>query len=157
MRRNSASPRRNWQQKVESVGLTYHTLDGGKPYWNESAFYEFSAAEIDAIELATGKLQEMCLAAGQFIIDNNRFADLKIPANAVEAIKRTWNEEPPALYGRFDLACNGRDIKPESLYQLLFVESAPGSPEYPLPRLPLHLTPSLPIVLPSAPAPPLVR
>lgn len=111
MRRNNATPRKNWQQKVESVGLTYHTLDGGKPYWNESAYYEFSAAEVDAIELATGKLQEMCLAAGQYIIDHNRFADLKIPANAVDAIRRTWNEEPPALYGRFDLAHNGREIK----------------------------------------------
>ncbi len=93
------------------MGLTYHTLDGGKPYWNESAYYEFSSAEVDAIELATGKLQEMCLAAGQFIIDNNRFADLKIAANAADAIRRAWNEEPPALYGRFDLAFNGRDIK----------------------------------------------
>jgi glutathionylspermidine synthase len=111
MRRNTVSPRKDWQERVESVGLLYHTLDDGRPYWNESAYYEFSSAEVDAIELATGKLQEMCLAAGQFIIDNNRFADLKIPANAVDAIRRAWNEEPPALYGRFDLAYNGHDIK----------------------------------------------
>jgi glutathionylspermidine synthase len=111
MRRNTVSPRKDWQERVESVGLLYHTLDDGRHYWNESAYYEFSSAEVDAIELATGKLQEMCLAAGQFIIDNNRFADLKIPANAVDAIRRAWNEEPPALYGRFDLAYNGHDIK----------------------------------------------
>jgi glutathionylspermidine synthase len=111
MRRNTTSPRKDWQKKVESVGLIYHTLDSGKPYWNESAYYEFSSAEVDALDLATSKLQEMCLAAGQFILDNNRFSDLKIPANAVAAIRQTWNAEPPALYGRFDLAYNGREIK----------------------------------------------
>ncbi len=111
MRRNTTSPRKDWQKKVESVGLIYHTLDSGKPYWNESAYYEFSSAEVDALDLATSKLQEMCLAAGQFILDNNRFSDLKIPSNAVEAIRQTWNAEPPALYGRFDLAYNGREIK----------------------------------------------
>jgi glutathionylspermidine synthase len=120
MKRHTTSPRRDWQRKVESVGLIYHTLapaaasagvDGAQPYWDESAYYEFTAQEVDALEAATERLQEMCLAAGQFIIDKNRFADLKIPSKAVDAIKKTWNEEPPALYGRFDLAYDGSTIK----------------------------------------------
>lgn len=118
MKRHTIAPRTDWQQKVESVGLTYHTLapgtapDGGRQiYWNESAYYEFTAAEVDALEAATERLQEMCLAAGQFIIDHHRFADLKIPPKAVDAICKTWNDEPPALYGRFDLAFDGRAIK----------------------------------------------
>lgn len=49
----------------------------------------------------------MCLAAGQFIIDKNRFADLDIPANAIPAIQQAWEEEPPAIYGRFDVAYDG--------------------------------------------------
>lgn len=109
MKRRQIAPRPDWQAKVEAVGLTYHSLDN--PYWNEAAYYEFTSAEVDKLELATGKLQEMCLAAGQFILDNNRFADLKIPQTAVEVIKQAWNEEPPALYGRFDLAYNGSSIK----------------------------------------------
>ena len=118
MKRHQIAPRADWQQKVESVGLTYHTLPAGaspdgaaKPYWNESAYYEFTAVEVDALEAATDHLQEMCLAAGQFIIDHNRFADLKIPQKAVDQIVKTWNDEPPALYGRFDLAFDGRAIK----------------------------------------------
>ncbi len=111
MKRHKIAPREDWQQKVESVGLTYHTLSGGEPYWNESAYYEFTSAEVDALEAATERLQEMCLAAGQYIIDNNRFADLKIPPQAVSAIKTAWNDEPPALYGRFDLAFDGKAIK----------------------------------------------
>jgi glutathionylspermidine synthase len=113
MHRHTVSPRKRWEEKVESAGLLYHSIDasGSRPYWNESAYYEFDAREVDRLEAATDRLQEMCLAAGQFIIDNHRFSDLKIPAAAVDAITKTWNEEPPALYGRFDLAYDGEQIK----------------------------------------------
>jgi len=115
VKRKTLSPRSDWQQKVESVGLVYHsaTSETGdeNPYWDESAYYEFTAAEVDRLEAATAQLQSLCLDAGQYIIDHRRFADLKIPDNAVDAIKKTWNEEPPALYGRFDLAYDGQQIK----------------------------------------------
>ncbi len=115
MKRKTLSPRPDWQKKVESVGLVYHSATGetgdGNPYWDESAYYEFTSAEVDRLEAATAQLQSMYLDAGQYIIDHRRFADLKIPENAVDAIKKTWNDEPPALYGRFDLAYDGRQIK----------------------------------------------
>ncbi|NYF91305.1 glutathionylspermidine synthase family protein [Tunturiibacter empetritectus] len=107
MQRITLAPRDNWQQKVESVGLTFHTLENGQPYWDESAAYSFTAAEIDTLEAAGYKLQEMCLAAAQHIIDQKRYAELDIPAFAVEAIEWAWNNEPPALYGRFDLSWAG--------------------------------------------------
>jgi glutathionylspermidine synthase len=53
----------------------------------------------------------MCLEAGQHIIDNDLFARFHIPPFAADLIRRTWNEEPPAIYGRFDLAYDGRSIK----------------------------------------------
>src|SRR4051812_34069492 len=109
MKRISIEPRADWQGKVESVGLTYHSINN-QSYWNESAYYEFTSDEVDRIEAATEKLQEMCLAAGQYIIDNRKFGELKIPDAAVDRIIESWNNEPPALYGRFDLAYNGRDI-----------------------------------------------
>ena len=49
----------------------------------------------------------MCLAAAQHIIDEKRYAELDIPAYAIEAIEWAWNNEPPALYGRFDLSWAG--------------------------------------------------
>ncbi|MCU1293425.1 MAG: glutathionylspermidine synthase, partial [Bryobacterales bacterium] len=76
MQRIPLTPRENWQQKVESVGLTFHTLENGTPYWDESAAYQFTAAEIDTLEAASNKLQEMCLAAAQHIIDKKRYAEL---------------------------------------------------------------------------------
>src|SRR5258708_24219468 len=107
MQRIPLTPRDNWQQKVESVGLTFHTLENGTPYWDESAAYQFTAAEIDTLEAAGYELQEMCLAAAQHIIDKKRYAELDTPAFAIEAIEWAWNNEPPALYGRFDLASAG--------------------------------------------------
>jgi glutathionylspermidine synthase len=112
MRRLSVTPRADWQKKVAGSGLLYHSPANpatGEPtaYWDESAYYLFSSAEVDLLEKAANDLQEMCLAAGQFIIDQNRFADLDIPATAVPAIKQAWEEEPPAIYGRFDLAYDG--------------------------------------------------
>ena len=104
MQRIPLTPRDNWQQKVESVGLTFHTLENGTPYWDESAAYQFTAAEIDTLEAAGNKLQEMCLAAAQHIIDEKRYAELDIPEFAIEAIEWAWNNEPPALYGRFDIS-----------------------------------------------------
>jgi len=107
MQRIPLTPRDNWQQRVESVGLTFHTLENGTPYWDESAAYHFTAAEIDTLEAAGNELQEMCLAAAQHIIDEKRYAELDIPESAIEAIEWAWNNEPPALYGRFDLSWAG--------------------------------------------------
>jgi glutathionylspermidine synthase len=107
MQRIPLTPRENWQQKVESVGLTFHTLENGTPYWDESAAYQFTAAEIDTLEAVGNELQEMCLAAAQHIIDEKRYPELDIPPSAIEAIEWAWNNEPPALYGRFDLSWAG--------------------------------------------------
>lgn len=110
MRRHRILVRPDWQTKVESIGLSYHTI-GGQTYWDESAYWEFTSAEIDRIERATNDLQAMCLAAGDFILSNDRMAAMAIPEAAWPHIRETWNAEPPALYGRMDLAYNGRDLK----------------------------------------------
>ncbi|HEY1742282.1 MAG TPA: glutathionylspermidine synthase family protein [Granulicella sp.] len=114
MQRHILTPRPNWQQTVEQQGLTFHTPEpdssapNARPYWDESACYEFTSAEIDRLEAAGNELQEMCLAAAQNVIDNKRYDQLEIPAEAVPMIEWAWNEEPPALYGRFDILWNGQ-------------------------------------------------
>ena len=80
-----------------------------RSYWDESACYEFTSAEIDRLESAANELQTMCLAAAQHAIDNRRYAELEIPSEAIPLIEWAWNEEPPALYGRFDILYNGHD------------------------------------------------
>ena len=110
MQRIIVEPRKNWVATVESQGLLYHTTDDGI-YWNEGAYYSLSAKEIDRIEEATNTLQEMCLAAGQYIIDNNLFRKMGLGPFAESLIRHTWESEPPAIYGRFDLAYDGNQIK----------------------------------------------
>jgi len=111
MRRLTVQPRDNWQATVARTGLTGHTLDDGRPYWDESAYWEFTAAEVDRLEAATAEIQRLALIAGDYILDHNRLEDMKIPAEAAARIRETWNSEPPALYGRLDLAFDGRQIK----------------------------------------------
>src|ERR1039457_7488970 len=105
MRRIATAPRADWQKKVEEAGLTWHS--GERIYWNESAFYEFTAKEVDALEAATNELEAMTLAAAQHIIDNKLYSQLSIPEEAVPLIEASWEAEPPSLYGRFDLAYDG--------------------------------------------------
>lgn len=111
MRRLARAPRQNWQRVVEGQGLTFHTPasapPGARPYWDESACYEFSAPEIDRLEAAGNELQTMCLAAAQHVIDTRRYPELEIPPEAVPLIEWAWEAEPPALYGRFDVLYDG--------------------------------------------------
>jgi glutathionylspermidine synthase len=111
MRRHTITPRDNWQKRIEKVGVTFHTLADGTPYWDESAYWEFSAREIDRLEGATNEIQRLALAAGEVILNQNRLAQMGIPTAACDAIRTAWNAEPPALYGRLDLAYDGDSIK----------------------------------------------
>lgn len=108
MERFSVEPRAEWRKTVESQGLIWHS-DGDTPYWDESAYYAFSAAEIDMIEAATETLYDLFLKAGDKIAANPEMLDVfGIPAYCHKAIKAAWRNEPPALnYGRFDLGYDG--------------------------------------------------
>lgn len=106
MERIASQPRANWQEAVEARGLKWHT--GTTPYWSEDAYYQFTTDEIDSIERATNELHERCLEAVQHVIDEERYAELQIPEHAISLIERSWKEEPPSIYGRFDLAFDGK-------------------------------------------------
>ncbi|HEY1242976.1 MAG TPA: glutathionylspermidine synthase family protein [Bryobacteraceae bacterium] len=107
MERVAIHPRQGWQDIVSTQGLTFHS-PGGRPYWDESAFYRFKSWQIDELERATNELHEMCLKAAQYVIDRKRFAEFGIPEAAVPSILEAWEAEPPAIYGRFDFSYDGR-------------------------------------------------
>ncbi|HZU62350.1 MAG TPA: glutathionylspermidine synthase family protein [Novosphingobium sp.] len=111
MQRHTLAPRAGWEQWVEALGLLWHTADG-VPYWSESAFYSFSAAEIDRIAEASEALYRLFLAAGQYVIEQRLLAAFGIPDWCVPLIEAAWESQPPALaYGRFDLGLD-RDGTP---------------------------------------------
>jgi len=107
MKRVRISARPDWKHKVEQRGLLYHHITPDRAYWNESAYYELTAPQVSLLEAATNELQRICLEAGQFIVDRNRFAEMGIPEKIVPLIKTSWEASGPALYGRFDLAWDG--------------------------------------------------
>ena len=78
MLRIPTPPRADWTKTVESQGLLFHSIDG-VPYWDEAAYYLFEAAEIDAIEAATYRLNEMCLEAVGRVIEKRRLGEFDIP------------------------------------------------------------------------------
>ena len=106
MQRHTITPRPDWRQKVEEIGLTYHTHDAG-PYWDESAYYELSAAEVDTLEGAANTLHPLCIEAAEAVIANDWWSRLGIPPAAVPAIRASWERDDFSLYGRFDLAYDG--------------------------------------------------
>ena len=105
MERYTINPRGDWQAKVEELGLVYHSLDGR--YWDESACYEFTAAEVDMLEAATNGLHRLCVEAVGRVISQNLFARLHIPSDFVPLIRQSWEREDLSLYGRFDLCYDG--------------------------------------------------
>ncbi len=106
MKRHSSQPRPDWRARVESVGLTYHSHANG-PYWDESACYELTAAEVDILEEAANKLHFLCIDAAEAVIKNGWWGRLGIPEAAVPAIVRSWDRDDFSLYGRFDISYDG--------------------------------------------------
>ncbi len=106
MRRRPITARPDWREKVEEIGFTYHTHDTG-PYWDESVCYEFSAKEVDELELAANTLHTLCIEAAGVVIEKGWWSRLGIPEKAVPAILASWERDDPSVYGRFDIAYDG--------------------------------------------------
>ena len=107
MKRTAMPPRRNWQAKVEEVGLTFHTIDG-VPYWDESACYELTAAEVDTLEAAANEVHERCIEAAGAVIEHGWYDRLSIPPAAIPEIEASWERGDFSIYGRFDFAWDGQ-------------------------------------------------
>jgi glutathionylspermidine synthase len=113
MERIAVEPRPDWKKKVEELGFVFHST--GAAYWEESAGYRFSAAQIDELEAATNELHELCLAAANRIVVDNLFDRLKIPPDFWPLITQSWERKDMSIYGRFDLWYDG--VHPPKLYE----------------------------------------
>ena len=106
MQRHTCQPRPDWRERVERIGLTFHSHDNA-PYWDESACYELTRDEVDALEQAANALHYLCIDAAEAVIKNNWWSRLGIPEIAQPAILRSWERDDFSLYGRFDLSFDG--------------------------------------------------
>lgn len=115
MERLLIRPRNEWQKQVESQGFIFHTPKDSEIYWDESAAYKFTPEEVDTLETATVEVYDMFLQVAQRIIDENLFYRLKIPEAIIPYLKDSWNQETPAIYGRFDFSYSGGNSVPKLL------------------------------------------
>ena len=99
MERISINRRQDWEQKIQEQGFLFY-----KDYYDETAAYTFTSAEIDRIEAATIELFDRCLDVVQYVIDNELWDEFHIPRKYAPLIRWSWENDIPAFYGRFDLA-----------------------------------------------------
>ena len=128
MKRITTTPRNNWQSAVEKLGFGFHTSN--VPYWDETVYYEMEMSEILFIEKVTAELWDLSLGAVQHVIDNNLYQKFGIPDWFVPQIEKSWTEDHPAIYGRYDFCYKNGEIKmlefnadtPTSLYEAGIVQ-----------------------------------
>lgn len=107
MERHNCEPRQDWVKTLEGQGMYFHTFDG-EPYWDETAYYEFTSQEVDKLEAATYELNRICLEAVQYVIDEDRFDLFLIPPEFRQYIRDSWEQDEHTIYGRFDFSYDGK-------------------------------------------------
>jgi glutathionylspermidine synthase len=105
VRREACTPRPDWRARCEDVGFHFHSMGG--TYWDESACYAFSAAQIDRLEEVTAELHRLCLAAVERAIAERRLSEFAIPEAFHGLVAESWRAREPTLFGRFDFSWDG--------------------------------------------------
>ena len=106
MERLTIEPRADWRERAEKIGFEFHTING-EPYWCEDAAYSFTAAEIDGIDDAAQRLEDMCLELVDGIIAKGDYGAFGLTDTACSLIEQSWQRQDKNLYGRFDFAWCG--------------------------------------------------
>ncbi len=106
MRRHAIAPRPDRQARFAAIGFGFAEI-AGQPYWDETACWAFSAAEIDTLDDATMALERLCLAAVDHAVRRGAHAALGIPEAVWPLVVRSWDAQEPSLYGRMDLRWDG--------------------------------------------------
>lgn len=109
--RSMTIPRYKWQEKLEELGMYYHSVDG-KSYWNEAAYYSLPASFVDRLEEATQELHDMCMDFVADEVKDGSYRGYGFSDTTKFLIERSWDKLMPHVYGRFDLGVSpDGDIK----------------------------------------------
>ena len=116
MRRVAIAERPDWRARAAALGFHFHTL-GGEPYWDETAYYAFTLAQVeDDIEAPTQALHRLALQLVDEVVHDDALLErLAIPAAFRGYVRESWENGEPHLYGRLDLAYDGHG--PAKLYE----------------------------------------
>lgn len=116
MQRLAVTARSDWRQTAEKHGFRFHS-PGGSTYWDESACYRFTLAEIENdLEAPAAELEQMCFEIVERACRDARLlSKLGIPAAFHDYVAASWRARERNLYGRMDVAYDGRG--PAKLYE----------------------------------------
>ena len=114
MKRIILPQRQDWQKQHQAIGFDYFNLPSrdGSIYWSEGVAYEFTLQQIEQLEDASNELHQMCVDVASDLIQRGNYPDyFQIPTAAIACIEASWRQQSPMLYGRFDFAYDGQNIK----------------------------------------------
>lgn len=108
MFRLSIDERPDWRKRADEYGFKFHTMYG-EPYWDESAYYQFTLEQIEkGIEDPTEELHQMCLAIVDEVVQSEELLEkFQIPQGFWQPIADSWQRQDPSLYSRLDLVYDG--------------------------------------------------
>jgi glutathionylspermidine synthase len=117
MHRVAIKPRSDWKEQAEKLGFHFHTIEG-ETYWDESAYYAFTLAQVENdIEQPSQELHDMAMALVDDVVGSEELLGrLHIPPAYWDWIAASWRGADAHLYGRLDLAYDGRG--PAKLYEI---------------------------------------
>jgi glutathionylspermidine synthase len=102
-------PRANLKELISSAGFTFAESPDGTRYWDESAYYRFTLAQIeDDIESASNEIAALCVElVERAIVDDELFDALGLPPQLQGLARESWQRGDGTLYGRFDFSYDG--------------------------------------------------
>jgi glutathionylspermidine synthase len=107
IRFESNPPRPDWRARVEAEGLIWHGA-GDVPYWSEDEHLVLTLKAAETLEDAASELHALCLEACDTIVKRGWWERLAIPESAIGLVQTSWLTSDCSIYGRFDLAWDGK-------------------------------------------------
>lgn len=89
----------------------------GQPYWDESAYYQFTLKQIEQdLEDPTVEIHQMCLDVVDRVVNSEKLLQqFQIPKQYWQMIADSWQAQEPSLYSRLDFCYHGNG--PAKLYE----------------------------------------
>lgn len=101
--------RDDWRARCAAIDFTYAVHDDGRPYWDETGAYRLTKFAATELEKATRELHARCMdVVARVIASDELLLKFGISPILFPLIRRSWDEQLPSIYGRFDLMYDGR-------------------------------------------------
>ncbi|WP_374301779.1 glutathionylspermidine synthase family protein [Paracoccus sp. (in: a-proteobacteria)] len=109
MQKITLPERPNWRDTAREAGFTFADMHG-EPYWDETSAYRFTLRQVeDDIEDPSTDLHAMCRdAVAEIVTSQEMMERLGIPDLHRDLVADSWRRNEPEIYGRLDLAYDGK-------------------------------------------------